>query len=144
MKEILQILKRLLEIRGKVFLHIDILDINIKDLLDLIRDFLFCFLILKYYNYNYDIFYYGKEFIIKIETTFGIDSRFILYPILQFFDKKIITKDNLKILIASTKFNKNIQLVSQYLKLYEDKQIDNISIFVYLNKISEIVLDNVI
>ena len=113
-------------------------------MLDLIRDFLFCFLILKYYNYNYDIFYYGKEFIIKIETTFGIDSRFILYPILQFFDKKIITKDNLKILIASTKFNKNIQLFSQYLKLYEDKQIDKISIFVYLNKISEIVLDNVI
>ena len=138
-----EILKRLLEIKGKVFIHLDILDINKKELRSLIRDFLFCFLILKYYSHDYDIFYYGNNFIINIETSFGIDDPFILYPILSFFPKKNITKENLKRFIWSEEFNNNIQLVSQYLNLYKNKEINDISIFVYFKDISEIVLDDV-
>ena len=138
-----EILKRLIEIKEKkVFIHLDILDINKKEKRFLIRDFLFCFLVLKYYSHNYDIFYYGNEFIIKIETSFGIDDPFISYPILKLYKKKKIRKENLKVLIGSPEFNNNIQLVSQYLNLYKKNKINNINIFVYFKNICDNILDD--
>ena len=54
-----------------IALNIDILDTNIKELVNIIKDFLFCFLIMKYYSLDYDFIYYGKEYKIKIEAPFG-------------------------------------------------------------------------
>ena len=116
------ILKRLKEIKeDNVALHIDILDTNTNELVNIIRDFLFSFLIMKYYSHDYDFIYYGKEFKIKIEAPFGFVNPFDIYPTLNFFKKRIINKENIPPLIGSDKFNNNFQLVSQYLKLLDRK-----------------------
>ena len=67
-----------------IVLHIDFLDTNIKELVNIIRDFLFCFLIMKNYSLNYDFIYYGKEFKIKIEAPFGFVNPFDIYPTLKY------------------------------------------------------------
>ena len=81
------ILKRLKEIKiteENIGLHIDILDTNTNELVNIIRDFLFSFLIMKYYSHDYDFIYYGKEFKIKIEAPFGFVNPFDIYPTLKY------------------------------------------------------------
>ena len=96
---------------------------------------------MKYYSHDYDFIYYGKEFKIKIEAPFGFVNPFDIYPTLNFFKKRIINKENIPPLIGSDKFNNNFQLVSQYLKLLDNNEINEKSIFVYFKDISEYVFD---
>ena len=70
-------------------LHIDLNDSNQNEL---IREFLFSFLITKYYGINENIFYYGKEIKIIIEIPFGFIDYFKEYPKLINFEKVIINK----------------------------------------------------
>ncbi len=138
------ILKRLKEIKiteENIGLHIDILDTNTNELVNIIRDFLFSFLIMKYYSHDYDFIYYGKEFKIKIEVPFGFINPFDIYPTLKYFKKTIINKDNIPHLIGSLDFNNNFQLVSQYLQFLDNNKINDKSIFVYFKGISEYVFD---
>ena len=114
-----------------IALHIDILDTNTKELVNIVRDFLFCFLIMKYYSLNYDFIYYGKEFKIKIEAPFGFVNPFDIYPTLKYFKKVIINREKIPPIIGSPKFDSNFQLVSQYLQSLDNEEIDRYNIFVY-------------
>ena len=67
-----------------IALHIDSLNTNTKELVNIVRDFLFCFFIMKNYSLNYDFIYYGKEFKIKIEGPFGFVNPFDIYPTLKY------------------------------------------------------------
>ena len=83
-----------------IALYIDFLDTNIKELVNIIKDFLFCFLIMKYYSLNYDFIYYGKEFKIKIEAPFGFLNPFDIYLILKYFKKEIINREKIPPIIG--------------------------------------------
>jgi hypothetical protein len=63
-----ELLKRLFKLGNKneILLHIDITETNQENL---IRDFLFKFLITKCFFDNNEIFYYGNELKIKIEVA---------------------------------------------------------------------------
>ena len=50
-----------------IVLHIDFLDTNIKELVNIIRDFLFCFLIMKYYSLNMIFYIMEKNIKLKLK-----------------------------------------------------------------------------
>ncbi len=138
-----EILERLKMIKDNtIALHIDILDTNTKELVNIIRDFLFCFLIMKYYSLNYDFIYYGKEYKIKIEAPFGFINPFDIYPTLKYFKKVIINREKIPPIIGSHKFDSNFQLVSQYLQSLDNEEIDGYNIFVYFKNICEDILED--
>ena len=90
--------------------------------IELIREFLFSFLILKYFSENENIFFYGNEIKIKIEISNSFINFFEVFPILNFFNRINITHENKPKLIISKEIFSNIQIVSNYLKYME--QID--------------------
>ena len=50
-----------------IALYIDFLDTNIKELVNIIRDFLFCFLIMKYYSLNMIFYIMEKNIKLKLK-----------------------------------------------------------------------------
>ena len=108
-----EILIRLTELKNKhISLHIDLLE---KNKLDLIRDFLFSFLIMKYYSKEENIFYYGKEIKIKIEMPNSFDKYFNKFPTLGFFEVYKIDINNSESLIVLNDITSNLQIVANYL-----------------------------
>ena len=55
-----------------IALYIDFLDTNIKELVNIIRDFLFCFLIMK--NYSLNMIFYIMEKNIKLKLKHHLVS----------------------------------------------------------------------
>ncbi|ORX43504.1 hypothetical protein BCR36DRAFT_303669, partial [Piromyces finnis] len=91
-----EIIKRLLKLTKKdrvIGLH---LDLHYSKQIDLIKEFLFSFLILKYYSQNENIFYYGNEIRIKVELPNGYINYMNLFPILDFFENLNIKKNQLQ------------------------------------------------
>ena len=109
-----EIIERLLELsKKKILLH---LDMNDSYNIELIREFLFSFLILKYFSENENIFFYGDEIKIKIEIPNSFINFFEVFPILNFFNRIHITHENKPNLIISKDIHSNIQIVSNYMK----------------------------
>lgn len=122
-----EILTRLKELKNeRIALHIDLLETN---KLDLIRDFLFTFLIIKYYSKDENIFYYGEEIKIKIEVPNSFDNYFNKFPILNLFEIYKIDNDNLEPLIVSNDITSNVQIVANYLKYKKNNLIDTRGLF---------------
>ena len=122
-----EILIRLTELKNKhISLHIDLLETN---KLDLIRDFLFSFLIMKYYSKEENIFYYGKEIKIKIEIPNSFDNYFKKFPILDFFEVYKMDINNLEPLIVLNDITSNVQIVANYLNYKKNNLIDSKGIF---------------
>ena len=122
-----EILIRLKELKKeKIALHIDLLETN---KLDLIRDFLFTFLIIKYYSKEEHIFYYGEEIKIKIEVPNSFHNYFNKFPILEFFETYKIDNDNLEPLIVSNDITSNVQIVANYLRFKKNNLIDSRGLF---------------
>ena len=118
-----EILIRLKELKNEnIALHIDLLETN---KIDLIRDFLFTFLIIKYYSKEENIFYYGEEIKIKIEVPNSFNNYFNKFPILNFFEIYKIDNENLEPLIVSNDITSNVQIVANYLKYKKNNLIDS-------------------
>ena len=109
-----EIIERLLKLtNNKIALHLDLYDSNN---IELLREFLFSFLILKYYSQNENIFYYGNEMKIKIEIPNSFLNYHKVFPILDFFENINIKQNNMPKLIVSDDLYSNIQIVCNYLK----------------------------
>ena len=122
-----EILIRLTELKNKqISLHIDLLETN---KLDLIRDFLFSFLIMKYYSKEENIFYYGNEIKIKIEIPNSFDNYFNKFPILDFFEVYRMDINNLEPLIVVNDITSNVQIVANYLNYKKNNLIDSKGLF---------------
>ena len=115
-------------------IHIDLSD---SDFENIIKEFLFNFLILNYYGHNEEIFfynYYGSKIRIKIEIPNTYINYLEKYKILTIFpiEKKIIIKNNIQNdipIIRNEKTNINcikdskIQIISSILNLFENNKI---------------------
>ena len=98
---------------NKIALHLDLYDTN---KIELIREFLFSILILKYYSQNENIFYFGNEIKIKVEIPNSFIDMMVLFPFLRFFNNIHINSDNLPRIIISERLTSPIQIVCNYLK----------------------------
>ena len=95
------------------------------------KNFLFCFLVTKFYSQNENLFYLSKNVEIKIEIPNGFIELFYKFPLLDMFENKYkmsITK--LEPLIVDPNINSNIQIVCNYLKLFEDGKINDIELYI--------------
>ena len=116
---------RLLELeQGKNYgFHLDLYE---SKKTDLIREFLFSFLITKFYSKNDDIFYYGNELKIKIEIPVTIFEDFLIkYPMIKIFKQipKIKSIPRPK-LILNNRLDSNFQITFNYLKYYDQGLIN--------------------
>jgi len=121
------IIMRLLELNHgqKIALHLDLKDTS---KIEFMNEFLFKFLILKYYYQNENMFYYGNEIKIMVEIQNSFIDFKILYPILDFFNGQNITFNNMPPLHVSKKIKSKVQVVSFYLKHL--KEIDKYDIYI--------------
>ena len=114
-------------------IHLDLYD---TDKVNLMKDFLYSFLITKLYGQNEKLFYLPKKVEIKIEIPYGFIDFFCKFPILNMFKNKTkMSINNLPPLIVPKSLDSNIQIVCNYLKLlkynklsHKDLYIKNISI----------------
>ena len=118
-----EILERLMKLTDKrVALHLDLS--NTKQI-ELLREFLFSFIILKCYSKHENIFYYGNEIRIKVEIPNGFINFKSLFPIFNFFNNiNIVSFNNRNIdsnniapspLMVPNDITSNIQVVCNYL-----------------------------
>ena len=109
-----EIINRLIELTNKkIALHLDLYESNH---IEIISEFLFSFLILRYYSQNENIFYYEKEMKIKVEIPNSFFNYQKLIPIFDFFETIHLTQDNLPKLIIPNDLLSNTQIVCNYLK----------------------------
>eukprot|EP00833_Pecoramyces_ruminatium_P002451 jgi/Orpsp1_1/1176483/evm.model.c7180000057803.1 len=135
----IEILNKLLKLTNKkISLHLDICESN---QIDLIREFLFSFLILKCYNKNENIFYYENEIRIKIEIPNSFVDFKKLFPILDFFENICISyskktnSENIKYidlppLIVPNDLTSDVQILCNYLNVYNNKNINEYDIYI--------------
>jgi len=126
-----EVVKRLLELTNRnIALHLDLYDTR---KIDFLNEFLFSFLILKYYSKNENIFYYGNEMKIKIEIPNSFVNFKYVYPIFEFFKTVHIDLHHMPPLIVPNNILSNVQIVCNYLK-----NLDQINIHdIYINGISQ-------
>ena len=98
---------------------------------DLMKNFLFSFLITKLYGQNENIFYLSKNVEIKIEIPNGFIDFFYKFPILEMFQNKYkITIDNLDPLIVPKELDSNMQIACNYLKIFDEGKISDIDLYI--------------
>jgi energy-coupling factor transporter ATP-binding protein EcfA2 len=107
----------------KAAIHLDLYDSKQTDLM---KDFLYSFLITKLYGQNETLFYLSKKVEIKIEIPNGFINFFLKFPILSMFENKTEMKiENLPPLIIEEQINSNRQIVCNYLKLLKSGKISD-------------------
>jgi len=120
------ILKRLkgLEIAQNTIIHLDLYD---TDCIDLMMEFLFWILIAKLYKVKEDIFFLLEDTEIYIEIPNGFINFFAKFPILDLIPQKPENKlsiNQLEPLIVPKEIDSKVQIVSNYLKLLKENEID--------------------
>ena len=120
------ILKRLkeLKIAKNTIIHLDLYD---TDCIDLMMEFLFWILIAKMYKVKEDIFFLLEDTEIYIEIPNGFIDFFGKFPILDLIPQKPENKlliNKLEPLIVPKEIDSKVQIVSNYLKLLKDNEID--------------------
>ena len=112
----------------KTAIHLDLYDSKQTDLM---KDFLYSFLITKLYGQNESLFYLSKDVEIKIEIPNGFVDFFLKFPILSMFkNKTVMTIDNLPPLIVPAKINSDIQIVCNYLKLLKSGKLSEKDLYI--------------
>ena len=131
---ILEIINRLnsLNLNENSVLHFDLCD---SAKVELMKDFLFSFLITKLCSSGENIFYLGNKIQIKIEIPFGFIDFFKKFPVLNLFKKKLISIEQKPTLKIDNKVYSNIQIACNYLKLFKEKTISENNL--YIDKISQ-------
>ncbi len=115
LEELLNRLKYAIK-RRNVGLHIDILDTDSEEILEIINQFLFSSLVMNYFSFNGNICYIrNNEIDIKVEIPSSLIDNFIKFPILNYFNKKGIYKISIgkfniyskkEVIIANEKYKK--------------------------------------
>ena len=122
-----EIIERLMSlINKKIALHLDLSDSNNEENVELLREFLFRFLILKHFSQEEKIFYYGNDIKIKVEIPKSFMDYFKIFPFLNFFKIIKITPETMPELIVSNDINSKDQIVCNYIKninLINEKEI---------------------
>ena len=123
-KDVINRLKQIkIKDEEKAAIHLDLYDSKQTDLM---KDFLYSFLITKLYGQNETLFYLSKKVEIKIEIPNGFINFFLKFPILSMFENKTEMKiENLPPLIIEEQINSNIQIVCNYLKLLKSGKISD-------------------
>ena len=112
------------------FLHIDIYDSD-KESSIIIREFLFCLLISRYYSYDDKTFYLEKEIKIIVEIPVGFYNMKDKFKLLNYFSQENLTINELPHLreIKTNNLQDNIvsdiQLVTNILKMLENNTIED-------------------
>ena len=126
-KDVISRLKKIeaeIKDEDKTVIHLDLYDSKQTELM---KDFLYSFLITKLYGQNENIFYLSKKVEIMIEIPCGFVNFFNKFPLLSMFKNKTEMEiEKLPPLIFEQKdktLDSNIQIVGNYLKLLESGQI---------------------
>ena len=116
LEDLIERLKNCFE-KTNIGLHIDIYDCDNEDLLELINQFLFSFLIMNYYSVNENIFFFKEdEITIKIEVPSNFNIDFFKFPMLNYFNTKIICKisiEDFRIISKASKEKEQIKIKKQ-------------------------------
>ena len=104
------------------------LDLYNTDDVSLMIEFLFSFLILRYFGKDENFFYLSKNIEIKIEIPNTFINFFEKFQILNLFSKRELTIIKLLPLIVDKDLNSNIQIVSNYLKCLKENKISDIDL----------------
>ena len=115
-KDVINRLKKIIiKNAKKTAIHLDLFDSKQTDLM---KDFLYSFLITKLYGQNESLFYLPKDVEIKIEIPNGFVDFFLKFPILDMFKNiEKMSIENLPPLIVPKEINSNLQIVCNYLKM---------------------------
>ena len=109
-------------------IHLDLYD---SKQIDLMKDFLYSFLITKLYGQSENLFYLSKDVEIKIEIPNGFVDFFLKFPLLNMFAQKHEMKiNNLPELIVPQEINSNMQIVCNYLKLLKNGKLADHDLFI--------------
>ena len=121
------VINRLKKIQNKIennentVIHLDLDDSKHEELM---KDFLYSFLITKLYGQNENLFYLSKKVKIIIEIPCGFVNFFHKYPLLSMFKNRTEMKiADLPPLIIEKELNSNIQIVCNYIKLLNSNKI---------------------
>ena len=122
-----EIINRLMELNmdNNCVVHLDLYN---TDDVSLMIEFLFSFLILRYFGKDENIFYLSKNIEIKIEIPNTFINFFEKFQILNLFSKRELTIIKLLPLIVDKDLNSNIQIVSNYLKCLKENKISDIDL----------------
>ena len=124
-QDIIERLKNL-KIDNDCYLHLDLYN---TDQIKLMIKILFSLLITRFYGQNEDIFFLSKDIPIKVEIPNTFIDFFEKLEILSLFPIKEIKISNLPPLLVPNQLDSNIQLVSNYLKIYRKKLIEKYDLF---------------
>ena len=117
----LKIIQKQIEKEENTVIHLDLYDSKKTELM---KDFLYSFLITKLYGQNENLFYLSKKVKIIIEIPCGFIDFFDKFPLLSMFEKKTPMKiANLPPLIIQKELNSNVQIVCNYLKLLKSGKV---------------------
>ena len=109
-----EIITRLLSLSNKnILLHLDLNEFYNEEI---IKEFLFNFLFLKYYSQKENIFFYGEEMKIKIEISNSFINFLQYFSVLNFFENKNISQNDMPELNVPHDITSNMQVVCNYLK----------------------------
>ena len=112
----------------KTVIHLDLYDSKRTDLM---KDFLYSFLITKLYGQNENLFYLSKKVEIIIEIPCGFIDFFKKFPLLSMFKNKTEMKiANLPPLIVERNLDSNIQIVCNYLKLLKSGKLSDTDLII--------------
>ena len=126
-EEVIQCLKDKEINNPNTLLHIDLVD---SKKVEVMRDFLFSFLILHYFPYNEHIVYLNENIQIMVEVPFGFVDFLQQYSILKEFQQHKMSKDKLPEITIPGNPLTNIQIVCMYLDLYDKNEIDKYNLFI--------------
>ena len=122
---------RCLNINDNCIIHVDLYDtINV----DLMKDFLFSFLVNKLFYFDENMFYLGNKIKIYVEVPFGFVNFFEKFPILKLFKITQISKENMQEFKVENDLLSNIQITCNYLSMLENNTLSDNNL--YIEKLS--------
>ena len=116
------IINRLKELKvdDKCEIHLDLFD---TDNITLMLEFLFSFLILRYFGKDEDVFYLSKGIKVKIEIPNSFINFKEKFHILNLFKETEMKISELPPLIVQNNIDSKVQIVANYLKCLKEKKI---------------------
>ncbi len=122
---------RCLNINDNCIIHIDLYDtVNV----DLMKDFLFSFLVNKLFYFDENMFYLGNKIKIYVEVPFGFVNFFEKFPILKLFKITQMSKENMPEFKVEKDLLSNIQITCNYLNMLENNTLSDNNL--YIEKLS--------
>ena len=116
-----------LKVDNNSVVHLDLYD---TDNISLMEEFLFSFLILRYYGKDEDVFYLPKNVEVKIEIPNSFINIIEKFTTLKLFKIKKMEISKLSPLIVPGEIYSNIQIVANYLKCLKEEKISDYDLII--------------